>query len=86
MVAAPGPSLPAEVGDEHAGVGGEQEGDRVAAEKAGAAADRVVDDVDTVGDRLVDRRRQVGREAAQVAETLVGDDLGPRGDAGDRPE
>ena len=79
MVSAPGPLLPAEIADEDARVGGEQERDRVGADGLGAAADRVVDDVDAVGDRLVDGGGEVGGVAAAVAERLVGDDLGVAG-------
>ena len=58
-VPAPGPSLPAEADDEHAGRVGveERQLDRVG-ERVGAAGDREVDDVDAVQDRLLRRRRR----------------------------
>ena len=82
-----GAAVPGGRGHPDAGVRGEQVGEGVAGrDQVGATADRVVDDVDAVGHGLVDRRRQVGGEAAEVAEALVGDDVGPRGDAGDLAE
>ena len=58
-VPAPGPSLPAEVDDQHAGGVRVEEGqlDRVG-ERVGAAGDREVDDVDAVEDRLRRPRRR----------------------------
>ena len=72
------------VGDEDARVGGGPEGllHRVEDVGLGAAADRVVDDVDAVEHGLVDRGHAVGAEAAGVdawlafPADLVGRDLG----------
>ena len=67
----------------HAGVGGEQERDVIGTDGKRARTDRVVDDVNAVGHRLVDGGGQVGAEATQIAEALVGDDPGARSDSGD---
>src|SRR5450756_2277898 len=70
-------------GHENARVRCVQERDVIGAGQRRTAADRVVDDVDTVGHCLVDRRGEVRGVATLVAERLVGDDLGARGDARD---
>ena len=67
-------------GDEHAGICGEQHRDLVRGGQTGAATDRVVDDVDAVRDRLVDRGSEVRGEAAELTERLVRDDPGARCD------
>jgi hypothetical protein len=58
-------------GDEHAGGVGVEEGELDGVGERGAAAgDGEVDDVDAVGDGLVDRGGGVGREAPQKPQTL----------------
>ena len=65
-------------GDEDAGRVGVEEGelDRVG-ERVGAAGDREVDDLDAVEDRLGDRGRGVGAEAALDAADLVDETQAP---------
>ena len=66
-------------GDEHAGIGGVKEGQRGRfAPGLGAAADRVVDDVDAVGHRLVDR----GHGGHVRAQALAGGGVGVAGVVG----
>ena len=65
-VDARGPGVAGRGGDEDARVGREQERDLDRVEEVRRrAADRVVDHVDAVGDGLVDRGREVEREAAR---------------------
>ena len=67
--------------DKHAGVGRKQKGDLDRITEVGSgAADRVVDDVDTVGHRLVDRGHRVDGRAAALAAIAPADLVG--GDAG----
>ena len=74
-------------GDEHSCIRCEQEGDVIrSGGDAGATTDGVVDHIDTVSYGLVDRRRQVGGEASERAEALVGDDAGSWGNARDLAE
>ena len=84
------PAVARRGGHEHAGVGGEQEGDldRVA-EVGPGAADREVDDIHPVGDGLVDGRNAVGAGApagTTAPADLVGRNAGPRRDAADAAE
>ena len=77
-VPAPGPALPAEVGDEDAGAERleERPAHRVGP-RAVRPGDRVVEDVHAVGDRLVDAG-QDGGDRAVVDAHAVGDQVRPR--------
>ena len=87
----PGPALPADADTKTPASAANRNATSTGSRKfVGRAADRVVDDVDAVRDRLVDRRHEVGREAAggravlRRPERLVGGDTGPRRHAADR--
>ena len=69
-----GAAVPCRRGDEDAGARGAQEGELVGRDRVGlrGAADREVDDVDTVGDGVVDRGDDVLGEAAGVHAGLAG--------------
>ncbi len=77
-------------GDEDARIGRAEEGERGRfGPRLGAAADRIVDDIDAIGDRLIDRRHRRDVRAQALTGRGVGvagvvrDDVGARGDAGD---
>ncbi len=70
----------------NARIGGEKEGDLIRARSCGATADRVVDHIDAIGNRLIDGRRQVGRVSSKISETLIGYDARSRRDTRDGTE